>query len=108
MASLPCQRYAINTQQRTGIYELGLVALQAGEALGVEYERPPAREFFPSQVEQRPAVAAGEDLPGDRRRPGNNFVGKLAKFLGVHDPELEEGVGGGLGLDLDCSRLLAT
>ena len=89
MARLPCERYALNTQQRTGIYELGLVALQAGETLGVEYERPAAREFLPSQVEE-PRVA-GEDLPGDRRRPGNNFVGKLAKFLGVHDPELEEG-----------------
>ena len=76
----------------TRIYELSLVALQAGEALGVEYERPPARELLPSQVEQRcPAVAVGEDLPGDRRRPGNNFVGKLAKFLGVHDPALGRG-----------------
>ena len=75
-------------QRRTGIYELGLVALQAREALGVEYERPPARELLPPQLEQRPVAAAGEDLPGDRRRPGNNFVGKLAKFLGVHDPAL--------------------
>ena len=67
----------------TGIYEVGLVALQAGDALGVKYQRPPAREFLPSEVEQLPV---GEDLPRDRRRPGNNFIRKLAKFLGVHDP----------------------